>query len=70
MLLVARLGQLKAALASLNPNAVLERGYSLTRNAQGEVVLDAARVKEGERLSWTPVPDGPTLDVAIADILP
>ena len=51
--LAAQLGQLKAALASLNPNAVLERGYSLTRNAQGEVVLDAARVKEGERLTTT-----------------
>jgi len=49
----ARLGQMKAALASLNPSAVLERGYSLTRNAQGEVVVDAARVKEGERLSTT-----------------
>jgi exodeoxyribonuclease VII large subunit len=51
--LAAQLGQLKAALASLNPGAVLERGYSLTRNAQGEVVLDAARVKEGERLTTT-----------------
>jgi exodeoxyribonuclease VII large subunit len=51
--LAAQLGQLKAALASLNPNAVLERGYSLTRNAQGEVVVDAARVKEGELLTTT-----------------
>jgi exodeoxyribonuclease VII large subunit len=40
-------------LGSLNPGAVLERGYSLTRNALGEVVLDAARVKEGERLTTT-----------------
>ena len=53
MLLAAWLGQLKAALASLNPNAVLERGYSLTRDAQGEVVVDAARVKDGERLATT-----------------
>jgi exodeoxyribonuclease VII large subunit len=37
----------------LNPSAVLERGYSLTRNAQGEVVRDAARVAEGERLTTT-----------------
>ncbi|MDH4096357.1 MAG: exodeoxyribonuclease VII large subunit [Betaproteobacteria bacterium] len=51
--LAAQLGQLKAALASLNPNAVLERGYSLTRNARGEVVADASRVKEGERVTTT-----------------
>ncbi len=50
---VAQLAQLKAALASLNPTAVLERGYSLTRNAQGEVVVDAARIAEGERLTTT-----------------
>lgn len=51
--LAARLAQLKASLASLNPAAVLERGYSLTRNARGEVVVDAARVTEGERLTTT-----------------
>jgi exodeoxyribonuclease VII large subunit len=49
----AQLAQLKAGLASLNPSAVLERGYSLTRNASGEVVADAARVAEGERLTTT-----------------
>jgi exodeoxyribonuclease VII large subunit len=32
---------------------VLERGYSLTRDAQGEVVRDASRVAEGERLTTT-----------------
>jgi exonuclease VII large subunit len=32
---------------------VLDRGYSLTRNASGEVVADAARVAEGERLTTT-----------------
>jgi len=51
--LAAGLAQLKGALGSLNPTAVLERGYSLTRNAQGEVVLDAAKVGEGERLTTT-----------------
>jgi exodeoxyribonuclease VII large subunit len=49
----AQLAQLKAGLASLNPSAVLERGYSLTRNASGDVVADAARVAEGERLTTT-----------------
>lgn len=49
----AQLAALKAGLASLNPSAVLERGYSLTRNAAGEVVVDAGRVVEGERLTTT-----------------
>ncbi len=51
--LAAQLAQLQAALASLNPSAVLERGYSLTRNARGEVIVDASRVKEGEPLTTT-----------------
>ena len=49
----AQLAQLKAGLMSLNPSAVLERGYSLTRTVQGEVIVDAARVAEGERLKTT-----------------
>jgi exodeoxyribonuclease VII large subunit len=49
----AQVERFKASLISLNPTAVLERGYSLTRNAQGEVVRDAARVVEGERLTTT-----------------
>jgi exodeoxyribonuclease VII large subunit len=49
----ARLARLQAGLASLNPEAVLERGYSLTRDAQGKVVRDAAKVQAGERLTTT-----------------
>jgi exodeoxyribonuclease VII large subunit len=49
----AQLAALKAGLVSLNPGAVLERGYSLTRNAAGEVVVDAGRVAEGDRLTTT-----------------
>jgi exodeoxyribonuclease VII large subunit len=49
----AQLAALKAGLVSLNPGAVLERGYSLTRTAGGEVVVDAARVSEGDRLTTT-----------------
>jgi len=49
----AQVERFKASLVSLNPTAVLERGYSLTRNAQGEVVSDAARLVEGERLTTT-----------------
>jgi len=44
---------LRAALAGLDPDAVLARGYSITRNAAGEVLRDAARVAEGERLVTT-----------------
>jgi exodeoxyribonuclease VII large subunit len=49
----AQLERFKASLISLNPTAVLERGYSLTRDAQGVVVRDASRVAEGERLTTT-----------------
>jgi len=49
----AQVGRFRASLISLNPTAVLERGYSLTRTAQGEVVRDAARVVEGERVTTT-----------------
>jgi exodeoxyribonuclease VII large subunit len=49
----AQLAQLKAGLVSLNPSAVLERGYSLTRNTAGEVIVDAGRVAEGDRLTTT-----------------
>jgi len=49
----AQLERFKASLASLSPTAVLERGYSLTRNAQGDVVRDASSVVEGERLTTT-----------------
>ena len=32
----ARLAQLRASLLSLDPTAVLERGYSITTNASGQ----------------------------------
>ncbi|HUJ86988.1 MAG TPA: exodeoxyribonuclease VII large subunit [Burkholderiales bacterium] len=49
----ARLERLRTALTGLDPGAVLARGYSITRNAAGEVLRDAARVAEGERLTTT-----------------
>jgi len=48
-----RLEHLRAGLAGLDPNAVLARGYSITRNAAGEVLRDAAQVAEGERIVST-----------------
>ena len=47
----AHLARLRASLAGLDPAAVLARGYSITRNAAGEVLRDASRVREGEELS-------------------
>ncbi|MEA3193482.1 MAG: exodeoxyribonuclease large subunit [Betaproteobacteria bacterium] len=46
----SRLERLQAALAGLDPTAVLARGYSITYDAAGSVLRDAANVKEGERV--------------------
>jgi exodeoxyribonuclease VII large subunit len=46
----AKLARLQAALAGLDPTAVLGRGYSITYAASGEVLRDAAQVRPGERL--------------------
>jgi exodeoxyribonuclease VII large subunit len=42
-----------ASLTSLDPTAVLARGYSLTRNARGEVVRDADSLAQGESVTTT-----------------
>ena len=47
----AHLARLQASLSGLDPAAVLARGYSITRNAAGEVLRDASRAREGELLS-------------------
>src|SRR5262245_21435300 len=44
----AKLERLQAALAGLDPAAVLARGYSITYDAAGTVLRDAASVKEGD----------------------
>jgi exodeoxyribonuclease VII large subunit len=46
----AKLARLGAALGSLDPEAVLARGYSITYTGAGEVLRDAAQVRPGERL--------------------
>jgi exodeoxyribonuclease VII large subunit len=43
----------EAVLAGLDHQTVLLRGYSLTLNLSGEIVRDAAQVKEGERIVTT-----------------
>jgi len=49
----AKLARLSAALGGLDPQAVLARGYSITYGASGEVLRDAARARDGERLRTT-----------------
>ncbi|HKX37550.1 MAG TPA: exodeoxyribonuclease VII large subunit, partial [Burkholderiales bacterium] len=47
------LERLQAALAGLDPQAVLSRGYSITRDATGGVLRDARDARQGERISTT-----------------
>jgi exodeoxyribonuclease VII large subunit len=49
----AHLAQLKTALVSLDPTAVLARGYSITYDEAGNVVRSAAAVRAGDRISTT-----------------
>jgi exodeoxyribonuclease VII large subunit len=49
----ARVRLIEASLKSLNPTAILARGYSVTRRAGGEIVRDAAAVAAGERIVTT-----------------
>lgn len=44
------LKRLAAQLNSVNPLAVLERGYSITSNADGRIIKAAAQVKPGDRV--------------------
>ena len=48
--LLARLG---AHLKHLNPQSVLERGYSITESAAGSIVRDASRLAVGEDVTIT-----------------
>ena len=49
----SRLETLRTALANLNPQAVLARGYSITRDSRGAVITDAARIAPGEAVTTT-----------------
>jgi exodeoxyribonuclease VII large subunit len=46
----AKLARLGAALGSMDPQAVLARGYSITYDAAGQVLRDAAQARPGDRL--------------------
>ena len=49
----SELRHLSAQIASLNPHAVLERGYSITEGPDGRIVLDASRLKAGDSVKLT-----------------
>jgi len=49
----SRLDALAASLAALDPRAVLERGFSIVRDAEGRVVRAAAAVAAGDLLDIT-----------------
>jgi exodeoxyribonuclease VII large subunit len=49
----AALARLDAHLKHLNPQSVLERGYSITEDRQGRVVRDAARLVTGQDVKIT-----------------
>jgi exodeoxyribonuclease VII large subunit len=49
----SQLARLQASLAGLDPQAVLARGYSITRNSAGEVLRDASQSREGEEILTT-----------------
>lgn len=49
----ARLSAQTGALRSLGPAAVLNRGYSICRDAEGTILKDAARLQSGDPFSVT-----------------
>lgn len=48
-----RLDSLASQLAQLNPDAVLERGYAIVRQADGGIVRNAADLAVGDRIALT-----------------
>jgi exodeoxyribonuclease VII large subunit len=46
-----RLAQLEALLKERSPRTILERGYSITRDAEGKIIRDAAQVAVGAEVS-------------------
>lgn len=47
------LQRLKANLLHLNPQSVLDRGYSITQTASGRIVRNSAEIRLGEKLNIT-----------------
>jgi exodeoxyribonuclease VII large subunit len=47
----SRVDALSAALRHLDPEAILTRGYSIVRDAQGALVTDAAKLRPGQAIN-------------------
>ena len=47
----SRLGHVRAILGERNPLAILNRGYSITRDASGRILRDAGAVSRGSDIS-------------------
>ena len=48
---VVDIARLAASLAHLNPNAVLERGYSIVTNAAGTILRDADSLEPNDAIA-------------------
>jgi exodeoxyribonuclease VII large subunit len=48
---LSRLDKIAAALAHLNPEATLARGFSIVRDSDGRLVVDAGRLHDGQTVS-------------------
>ena len=46
-----RLEQLESGLRALSPVAILERGYALVFNNQGQLVKDSEQVETGDQIT-------------------
>ena len=51
--IAAQMARIEASLKHLNPELVLERGYSITESTGGAIVRDAARLKVDENVTIT-----------------
>ena len=60
---IAAVAALQSSLEHLDPGRVLERGYSVVRNARGEVVTDATRLAAGDSLDITLAQGGALVSV-------
>jgi exodeoxyribonuclease VII large subunit len=49
----AKVARLQAALAGMDPTAVLQRGYSITYDKHGNVIRNSSSVKPGEQIRTT-----------------
>jgi exodeoxyribonuclease VII large subunit len=46
-----RLAQLEAVLKERSPRTILERGYSITRDAEGKIIRDSIQIAVGSEVS-------------------